>query len=118
MITDRRFKLPKALPVGTFAVVAGDKPVHAFASTTSWIEGNATQHFDQVASRDGVIAVAGMPDLHPGKYGPIGAAILADRIFPELAHSGIGCGMGLFQPDVATRKLRLDKLAGRMCALD
>ena len=65
-----------------------------------------------------MLAVAGMPDLHPGKYGPVGTAILADRIFPELVGSDIGCGMGLYQLDVAVRKLRLDKLADRLRDLD
>jgi release factor H-coupled RctB family protein len=66
----------------------------------------------------GVRAVAAMPDLHPGKYGPVGCAVLADRIHPQLVGSDIGCGMGLFQLDVAARKLRLDQLAERLYALD
>ena len=59
-----------------------------------------------------------MPDLHPGKYGPVGCSILADRIHPQLVGSDIGCGMGLFQLDLAVRKLRVDKAAGRLRALD
>src|SRR5258708_36814750 len=59
-----------------------------------------------------------MPDLHPGKYGPVGCAVLADSIHPQLVGSDIGCGMGLFELDIAARKLRLDQLAERMHALD
>jgi release factor H-coupled RctB family protein len=59
-----------------------------------------------------------MPDLHPGKYGPVGCAVLADRIHPQLVGSDIGCGMGLFELDIAARKLRLDQLAERLHALD
>lgn len=59
-----------------------------------------------------------MPDLHPGKYGPVGCAILADSIHPQLVGSDIGCGMGLFELDVAARKLQLDQLADRLHALD
>ncbi|WP_249166365.1 RNA ligase RtcB family protein [Bradyrhizobium sp. JYMT SZCCT0428] len=59
-----------------------------------------------------------MPDLHPGKYGPVGCAILADRIHPQLVGSDIGCGMGLFALDIAARKLRLDQLAERLSSLD
>src|SRR5258708_11849812 len=59
-----------------------------------------------------------MPDLHPGKYGPVGCAVLADSIHPQLVGSDIGCGMGLFELDVAARKLRLDQLADRLGALD
>jgi release factor H-coupled RctB family protein len=66
----------------------------------------------------GVQTVATMPDLHPGKYGPAGCAILADRIHPQLVGSDIGCGMGLFERDIAARKLRLDQLADQLHALD
>lgn len=59
-----------------------------------------------------------MPDLHPGKYGPVGCAILSERIHPQLVGSDIGCGMGLFELGVAARKLRLDHLAERMHDLD
>jgi len=59
-----------------------------------------------------------MPDLHPGKYGPVGCAILADRIHPQLVGADIGCGMGLFRLDAPVRKLRLDKAAERLRTLD
>lgn len=104
--------------MGTSAEVDGRAPVHIFASSRSWIEGNATLQLEHVAGLPGVQALAAMPDLHPGKYGPVGCAILADRIHPQLVGSDIGCGMGLFELDVAPRKLRLDHLAERMQALD
>ncbi|MCA6113923.1 RNA ligase RtcB family protein [Bradyrhizobium sp. WSM 1738] len=104
--------------MGTSPEVGGCAPIHVFASSKSWIEGNATLQLQQVAGLPGVQAVAAMPDLHPGKYGPVGCAVLADRIHPQLVGSDIGCGMGLFQLDVAARKLRLDQLAERLHALD
>jgi len=104
--------------MGNSPAVGGRAPIHAFYSTRSWIEGNATKQLEDVASLPGVIAVAGMPDLHPGKYGPVGCSVLADRIYPLLVGSDIGCGMGLFQLDLAVRKLRIDKAAGRLRALD
>ena len=55
-----------------------------------------------------------MPDLHPGKYGPVGCAILAERVHPEFVGSDIGCGMALFAFDESARKLRLDKAADRL----
>ena len=96
----------------------GRAPIHTFYSTRSWIEGDATKQLEDVASLPGVRAVAGMPDLHPGKYGPVGCSVLADRIHPQLVGSDIGCGMGLFQLDLAVRKLRVDKAADRLRALD
>ena len=98
--------------------MGGHAPTHIFYSTHSWIEGKATKQLEDVALIPGVIAVAGMPDLHPGKYGPVGCSILADRIHPQLVGSDIGCGMGLFQLDIPVRKLRLDKAAGRLRVLD
>lgn len=104
--------------MGTFPKVDGCAPIHVFASSKSWIEGNATLQLQQVAGLPGVRAVAAMPDLHLGKYGPVGCAILADRIYPQLVGSDIGCGMGLFELDVPARKLRLDQLADRLHTLD
>jgi release factor H-coupled RctB family protein len=104
--------------MGTSPKMDGRAPIHVFASSKSWIEGNATLQLDQVAGLAGVRTVAAMPDLHPGKYGPVGCAILADRIHPQLVGSDIGCGMGLFELDIAARKLRLDQLADRLHALD
>ena len=104
--------------MGTSPKVDGRAPIHVFASSKSWIEGNATLQLEHVAGLPGVQAVAAMPDLHPGKYGPVGCAILADSIHPQLVGSDIGCGMGLFELDVAARKLRLDQLADRLHALD
>lgn len=104
--------------MGTSATVDGRAPVHLFASSKTWIEGDATRQLSQVAAMDGVEAVAAMPDLHPGKFGPVGCAILADRIFPQLVGSDIGCGMGLYRFDIETRKLRLDRLAERLVKLD
>jgi len=104
--------------MGNSPAVGGRAPIHTFYSSRSWIEGNATKQLEDVASLSGVKAVAGMPDLHPGKYGPVGCSILSDRIHPQLVGSDIGCGMALFQLDLAVRKLRVDKAAGRLRALD
>src|SRR5215467_14469648 len=104
--------------MGNSPAVGGRAPIHTFYSSRSWIEGNATKQLEDVASLSGVKAVAGMPDLHPGKYGPVGCSILADRIHPQLVGSDIGCGMGLFQLDLPLRKLRLDKAATRLRVLD
>ncbi len=104
--------------MATSPTMDGRAPIHVFASSKSWIEGNATLQLEQVAGLTGVRAVAAMPDLHPGKYGPVGCAVLADHIHPRLVGSDIGCGMGLFQLDVAARKLRIDQLAERLHTLD
>lgn len=104
--------------MGTSATVDGRAPIHLFASSKAWIEGDATRQLQQVAALAGVEAVAAMPDLHPGKFGPVGCAILADRIYPQLIGSDVGCGMGLYRLDVEARKLRLERLAERLGRLD
>jgi release factor H-coupled RctB family protein len=104
--------------VDSSARIRAAVPIHTFYSANAWIEGDATRQLAQVAAEPGIIAVAAMPDLHPGKYGPVGCAILSQTIRPEFVGSDIGCGMGLFQLDVAVRKLRLDKTAERLRDLD
>lgn len=76
------------------------------------------QQLETIAALPGVKAVAAMPDLHPGKYGPVGCAMLAAEVHPLFVGADIGCGMGLFQLDVPIRKLRADKTAERLHALD
>jgi release factor H-coupled RctB family protein len=71
-----------------------------------------------VAALPGVTAIAAMPDLHPGKYGPVGCAILAVNVHPHFVGSDIGCGMGLFQLDIPLRKFRAEKIADRLAVLD
>ncbi|UFZ03212.1 RNA ligase RtcB family protein [Bradyrhizobium ontarionense] len=94
--------------------VDGRAPVHGFYASSSWIEGAAVRQLEAVAAISGVCAVAGMPDLHPGKFGPVGCAILADHIHPAFVGSDAGCGMALFALDIASRRLRIDKAADRL----
>ncbi|MGY3448373.1 RNA ligase RtcB family protein [Bradyrhizobium sp. USDA 4353] len=94
--------------------VDGRAPVHGFYSSSSWIEGAAVRQLETVADLDGVRAVAGLPDLHPGKFGPVGCAILADHIHPAFVGSDAGCGMALYQLDLASRRIRVDKAADRL----
>jgi release factor H-coupled RctB family protein len=103
--------------MGNSPDASGCAPVHAFYTSRSWIEGRAIQQLETVASLPGVKAVAAMPDLHPGKYGPVGCAFLAEQLHPQFVGSDVGCGMGLFQLDIAARKLRIDKAAERLRAL-
>jgi release factor H-coupled RctB family protein len=67
-----------------------------FAAPTSWIESDAVAQCHQVAALDGMIHVAAMPDLHPGKGAPIGAAMASTVLYPFLVGSDIGCGIAVF----------------------
>jgi release factor H-coupled RctB family protein len=90
--------------------------VAVFASPTSWIESGAVAQCHQVAAFDGMIHVAGMPDLHPGKGAPIGAAMLSTVLYPFLVGSDIGCGIAVFP--VRLKRAVPEKLAARFPDLD
>ena len=91
--------------------------VRTFYSSDAWIEGRAEDQLLDVARLDGVRAVAGFPDLHPGKYGPVGAAVLSETLHPQLAGSDIGCGIAVYALDLAARRIKPEKAATRLRAL-
>ncbi|MGI9415508.1 MAG: RNA ligase RtcB family protein [Hyphomicrobiales bacterium] len=93
--------------------------VRLIASDDSWIEGEAVRQLEATARLDGMVAAVGMPDLHPGKGHPIGAAFLSrGRIYPYLVGNDIGCGMALWQSDLPVRKIKLDKFVKKLTGLD
>lgn len=92
--------------------------ISTFYGPETWIEGRAEDQLAQTARWPGMRAVAAFLDLHPGRFGPVGAAFLADRIWPQLVGPDIGCGMALFRLDLPRHRLRIDKAARRLEALD
>ncbi len=102
---------------GRASAVSGDAIITKFYTSAAWIEGRAEAQLEEIAGWTGVQEIATFPDLHPGKYGPVGCAVLADRIFPQLIGNDIGCGMSLFQLDLPVRKLKLEKALRRMRVL-
>ncbi|GLY30876.1 RtcB family protein [Kineosporia sp. NBRC 101731] len=90
--------------------------VTVFASPRSWIESSAVDQCHQVASLPGMVHVAGMPDLHPGKGAPIGAAMTSRVLYPHLVGGDIGCGIAVFP--LHLRKLAPERLARRFPDLD
>ncbi|WP_299284912.1 RNA ligase RtcB family protein [uncultured Tateyamaria sp.] len=102
---------------GRTPAVSSGGTITKFYTSATWVEGRAEQQLEQVAGWAGVRRVAAFPDVHPGKYGPVGCAVLADRIYPQLIGNDIGCGMSLFQLDLPTRKLKLAKALRRMRVL-
>lgn len=80
------------------------------ASDQNWIEGEAIRQLEITAKLPGMTRAVGLPDLHPGKGIPIGAAFLSrGHIYPHLVGNDIGCGMGLWQTDQVAAKFKLDK---------
>lgn len=92
--------------------------IHHYFSAESWIEGAALNQLEKMSRLHGVRSIAAFPDLHPGKYGATGVALLSDRLHPLLVGNDIGCGMSLFELDLPLRKLKLDKAASRLRRFD
>ena len=73
-----------------------DLPQHAhlIADPTVWMEGAALQQLAYVAGLPGCCRAVGMPDLHPGRGIPIGAAFAFDGVVrPTLIGGDAGCGV-------------------------
>ncbi|ODA18340.1 RNA ligase RtcB family protein, partial [Achromobacter xylosoxidans] len=85
------------------------------ASDDTWIEGNAIQQLHTTARLAGMRHVAGMPDLHPGRGYPVGAAFFSlGHLYPALIGGDIGCGMALWSTHLESRKVAPDKLDKRL----
>ncbi|GAB1640712.1 RNA ligase RtcB family protein [Krasilnikovia sp. MM14-A1259] len=95
---------------------AAPASVSVFASEASWIESTALAQCHQVAALDGMIHVAAMPDLHPGKGAPIGAAMSSTVLYPFLVGSDIGCGIAVFP--LRLKRAVPERIAARFPDLD
>ncbi len=63
--------------------------------------------------------VVGLPDLHPGRGYPVGAAFFSTgHFYPALVGNDIGCGMALWQTDLLAGKEKLDKMDKQIGNLD
>ena len=92
--------------------------IQKFYSSSAWIEGKAEDQLTHLLNYPAVKRVAAFPDLHPGKYGPVGCAVLSKNIHPHLIGNDIGCGMSLFALDKGSKKLKVDKAAKRLQSLE
>ncbi|AKQ68840.1 hypothetical protein A176_005752 [Myxococcus hansupus] len=89
--------------------------VRVIASAQSWVEGEAVRQLEAMARLPGMTLAVGLPDLHPGKGAPVGAAFLSEGFFyPYLVGSDIGCGMGLWNVDLLARKAKPERWAGKL----
>jgi release factor H-coupled RctB family protein len=89
------------------------------ATDNTWIEGEAIQQLLTTSELPGMQSVAGLPDLHPGRGYPVGAAFFStENFYPALVGSDIGCGMALWKTDLTLRKCRLEKLVQRLGNID
>jgi len=79
----------------------------------------ALDQLSATAALEGMGKVVGLPDLHAGNGVAVGAAFWsADRIWPHLVGSDIGCGMALWETSLAVRKFRVRNLERKLQGLD
>jgi len=89
-----------------------ESPVRLFATSKSWIEGEAVRQLYAAAKLEGILLAVGFPDLHPGCGTPVGAAFVTDAvIYPHIIGNDIGCGMALFKTNLLRREVKLDRWA-------
>src|SRR4051812_30653994 len=86
-------------------IVSGDK---------SWFEGEAIRQLESVARLAGMRLAVGLPDLHPGRGIPIGAAFVGSTVYPHLVGGDIGCGIGVWSTDIGVRRFKPDKAARKL----
>jgi release factor H-coupled RctB family protein len=93
--------------------------VRLIASSNNWIEGTAEQQLKKTAGLAGMRLAVGLPDLHPGKGSPIGAAFAVEgRLYPALVGNDIGCGVGLWQTSLKSSKIRREAWVQKLRGLD
>ena len=104
--------------MGNFIQVLSDR-LSIVASERLWLEGAAIQQAQATAGLPGMRRVVGLPDLHPGRGYPVGAAFFCEGVlYPALVGNDIGCGMGMWQTGLLVGKARLDKLDKQIGNLD
>ena len=79
-------------------------------SADTWIEGEAVRQLEATATFPGMKLCVAMPDVHPAKGSPNGAAFLADRLYPSLVGNDDGCGVSLSVTTLLARKAKLNGL--------
>src|ERR1700722_14028984 len=93
--------------------------VQVIASSSNWIEGMAVQQLQKTALLPGMRLAVGLPDLHPGKGSPIGAAFVTEGwIYPTLVGNDIGCGIGLWRTGLGAKGIKREAWAERLRNLD
>jgi release factor H-coupled RctB family protein len=104
--------------MGNFVQTISDR-VAIIASDRLWLEDAAVQQTKTTSQLAGMQRVVGLPDLHPGRGYPVGAAFFSTgRFYPALVGNDIGCGMALWQTDIVAGKARLDKIDKQIGNLD
>jgi release factor H-coupled RctB family protein len=93
--------------------------VKLVASAANWIESAAVDQLNKTAKLPGVTLAVGLPDLHPGRGIPIGAAYAVEGwLYPALVGNDLGCGIGLWETSLRSSKIRRESWADRLRGLE
>lgn len=104
--------------MGNYLRTLGERTT-LIAAPNTWIEGAAIQQLETAARLPGMQTVVGLPDLHPGRGYPVGAAFFTNNIiYPALIGGDIGCGMQLWQTDIKLHTLKINKLEKQLKSID
>lgn len=104
--------------MGNFVKQVSDRAC-LVSSDTTWMEDTAIAQLISTSQLEGMQRVAGMPDLHPGRGYPVGAAFFSTQmLYPALVGNDIGCGMALWQTGLDSGLVKLDKLEKRVGNID
>ncbi len=83
------------------------------------LEEDAKAQLANAARLEGVCEAIGLPDLHPGKGYPIGAAVLSEKVvYPHLVGEDIGCGMSLVRTGIMASKQKAKKWHKKLLGLE
>ncbi|MCP4197733.1 MAG: RNA ligase RtcB family protein, partial [Proteobacteria bacterium] len=67
----------------------------------------------------GMFLAVGLPDLHPGKGSPVGAAFASHKmLYPYLIGNDVGCGMGLWLTNLRRKKIKRDRWVDKISGLE
>ena len=97
-----------------------DTYVQVFANRSVWMESAAIEQLHTTARNlQGIRAAVGLPDLHPGRGYPVGAAFFStERFYPALVGGDIGCGMALHATSLKAHKTSPSKLEKALGVID
>ena len=88
-------------------------------SPANKIEGEAIRQLERAGSLPGMLRAVGLPDLHPGKGAPVGAAFFTDgMVYPYLLGNDVGCGMALWKTSLKSGRFKPEKTEKRLHGLD
>lgn len=93
--------------------------VRVIANDRVWIEDAAVQQLHATARLVHIRAAVGLPDLHPGRGYPVGAAFFSvGHFYPALVGGDIGCGMALWRTGLRGHTTSASKLEKQLGCID